>query len=260
MRCRSAVFYCAVCYYAFTCLSALAQSPRPLVADTRTPAQAGPRPEVTDEMRGDIFMARKMYREAADRYKMVKPLTAAIHNKIGIAYQQLQQYGEAERSYKRASKADSKFSQAVNNLGTVYYAQKNYRKATRQYEKAIELAPENASFISNLGMAWFARKQYDRATELLAKAMALDPDVIERRGTTGTTLQDRSIEERAKFHYYLAKTYAKEGRRDLVLLYMRKSLEEGFTEREKYVKDPEFAKLQQEPEFQELLKLAPRIL
>jgi tetratricopeptide (TPR) repeat protein len=240
--------------------AAFSQTSQPLVADTRTPAQAEPRPEVTDEMRGDIFMARKMYREAVDRYKTIKPQTASLHNKIGIAYQQLQQYDEAERSYKRASKADPKFAQAVNNLGTVYYAQKGYRKATRQYEKAIALAPENASFLSNLGMAWFARKKYDRATELLAKAMALDPEVIERRGSTGTTLQDRSIEERAKFHYYLAKTYAKDGRTDLVLLYMRKALEEGFTEREKFVKDPEFAKLQQEPAFQELLKLEPRVL
>ena len=246
--------------FAASSLAAFSQTSQPLVADTRTPAQAEPRPEVTDEMRGDIFMARKMYREAADRYKTIKPQTATIHNKIGIAYQQLQQYSEAERSYKRASKADARFAQAVNNLGTVYYAQKSFRKATRQYEKAIALSPQNASFLSNLGMAWFARKKYDRATELLAKAMALDPEVIERRGSTGTTLQDRSIEERAKFHYYLAKTYAKEGRNDLVLLYMRKALEEGFTEREKFVKDPEFAKLQQEPAFQELLKLEPRVL
>ena len=235
---------------------------QPLVADSRpasTPSLE-PRPEITDEMRGDIFMARKMYREAVERYTSIKPVTAIVHNKVGIAYLQLQQYVEAERSYKRGLKLDKKYAQAVNNLGTIYYAQKNYRKATRQYEKAIELAPANASFLSNLGMAWFARKKYDRATELLAKAMALDPEVIERRGTTGTTLQDRSIEERAKFHYYLAKTYAKDGRNELALLYMRKALEEGFTEREHFVKDPEFAQLQQVPEFQELLKLEPRVL
>jgi tetratricopeptide (TPR) repeat protein len=248
--------------YCLLMLGMSAHAQQSLVADSRPPVppQAEPKIEVTDEVRGDIFMARKMYREAADRYKMIQPQTALIYNKIGIAHQQLQQYREAERYYKRALKADSKYAQAVNNLGTIYYAQKNYRKATGQYEKAIKLAPNNASFISNLGMAWFARKKYDRATELLAQAMAIDPEVIERRGTTGTTLQDRSIEERAKFHYYLAKTYAKDGRVDLVLLYMRKSLEEGFTEREHYVKDPEFAQLQEVPEFKELLKLEPRVL
>jgi tetratricopeptide (TPR) repeat protein len=215
---------------------------------------------VTDEMRGDIYMARKMYREAIERYQMIKPATAIIQNKIGIGFQQLQQFREAERWYKRAAKLDPKYAQAVNNLGTVYYAEKSYRKATGSYEKAIRLAPNNASFISNLAMAWFARKKYDRAAELLAQATAIDPDVMERKGTTGTTLQDRSIEERAKYHFYMAKTHAKNGRLDLVLLYMRKSLEEGFTERDHYVKDPEFAQLQQVPEFQELLKLEPRVL
>jgi len=257
MKFRAFAGYCV-----FLSLGAWGQTAQSLVADTRTsPApEAQPRPEVTDEVRGDIFMARKMYREAIERYQLIKPATAIIQNKIGIAYQQMQQFAEAERSYKRSLKLDQKYAQSVNNLGTVYYAQKNYRKATGQYEKAIRLAPNNASFLSNLGMAWFARKKYDRASELISQAMAIDPEVIERRGTTGTTLQDRSIEDRAKFHYYLAKNYAKDGRTELALLYIRKSLEEGFTEREHYVKDPEFARLQQVPEFQELLKLEPRVL
>ena len=215
---------------------------------------------LTPEMRGDIFMARKMYREAVDRYRTIKPATAVVNNKIGIAYQQLQQFDEAERWYKRASKLDPRYAQAVNNLGTVYYAQKSFRKATRQYEKAIQLVPDSASFISNLGMAWFARKNYERATELISKAMAIDPDINERRGTTGTTLLDRSIEERAMFHFHLAKIYAKDGRQELALSYMRKALEEGFKDREHFLKDPEFSALQQVPEFQELLKLEPKIL
>jgi hypothetical protein len=44
------------------------------------------------------------------------------------------------------------------------------------------------------------------------------------------------------------------------LLYIRKSLEEGFTERDKYKEDPEFAMLQELPEFQQLMALQPRVL
>lgn len=251
----------AFCWMGLVALTASLHAQTGPIADARTTQGVEqPKIEVTDEMRGDIFMARKMYREAVDRYKTIKPQTAVVLNKIGIAYQQLQQLGEAERWYKRAVKADTGYAQAVNNLGTIYYAEKSYRKATGQYEKAIKLAPQNASFISNLAMAWFARKKYDRATELLAQAMQIDPEVFERRGTTGTTLLDRSIEEQAKFHFELSKTYAKQGRVDLVLLYMRKALEEGFDKREQFVKAPEFAPLQQNAEFQELLKLAPRVL
>ena len=65
---------------------------------------------------------------------------------------------------------------------------------------------------------------------------------------------------RAKFHYYLAKTYAKAGNFDRALLYIRKALEEGFKEREKFREDPEFAKMQDLPEFKELIASEPRVL
>ena len=68
------------------------------------------------------------------------------------------------------------------------------------------------------------------------------------------------MQERAKFHFYLAKTYAKAGAVERALLYIRKSLEEGFKERDKFKEDPEFAELQELPEFQQLMALEPRVL
>jgi len=73
-------------------------------------------------------------------------------------------------------------------------------------------------------------------------------------------LQERSVGERGKFHYYLAHTYALAGRSDLALQYIRKALEEGFADRKKFMQDPEFASLRDSPEFKELLKLEPRVL
>ena len=56
-------------------------------------------------------------------------------------------------------------------------------------------------------------------------------------------LQERNVEERGKFHYYMAKVYAKDGRTDLSLQYLRKALEEGFKDRKKIEEDPELAPL-----------------
>ena len=64
---------------------------------------------------------------------------------------------------------------------------------------------------SNLGTGYFARKDYVRAWESWQHALSLDPEVFESRSTQGVLLQERSVEERAKFHFYLAKTYAKAG-------------------------------------------------
>jgi hypothetical protein len=73
-------------------------------------------------------------------------------------------------------------------------------------------------------------------------------------------LQERSVDDRAKFHYYLAKTYARAGQNERALMYIRKSLEEGFKERKKFEEDPEFAALRDLPEFKQLLALEPRVL
>jgi tetratricopeptide (TPR) repeat protein len=113
---------------------------------------------------------------------------------------------------------------------------------------------------SNLGTALFARKKYKDALEAYQTALSLDPEVFEHRNSHGVLLQERSVEERAKFHYFLAKTYAKAGVLDRALLYIRKALEEGFRERKKFSEEPEFAALQEMPEFQALMALEPRVL
>jgi pentatricopeptide repeat protein len=84
--------------------------------------------------------------------------------------------------------------------------------------------------------------------------------VFEQRSTTGVLAQDRNVEERAKYHYYLARTYAKAGKLELALDYIRKALEEGFKEREKFTKEPEFAALQEDPEFKKLMSTEPKVL
>jgi hypothetical protein len=54
--------------------------------------------------------------------------------------------------------------------------------------------------------------------------------------------------------------YAKNGRNELALQYLRKALEEGFKERKQLEKDPEFASLRDTQEFKDLLALEPRVL
>ena len=227
---------------------------------TAVEAQSRSKSELSTEMRGDIAMARKEYRQAVDLYKAVQPPTHVIYNKIGIAYHQLTDMETAAHFYQRATKAKRDYPEAINNLGAIYYAQKSYRRAVSLYSRALKLTPNSASIHSNLGTAWFARRNYQKASLEYQKALDLDPEVFEHRSTNGVLLQERSVVERAKFHYYLAKTYAKAGANDRALQYMRKALEEGFKERKKFVEDPEFAALQQLPEFKELLASNPRVL
>jgi tetratricopeptide (TPR) repeat protein len=225
------------------------------------PASTTVKPDITPEVRGDIFMARKMYREAIDMYKPLSTNSAVMANKTGIAYHQLLDLPNAKKYYDKAIKIDPKYAEAINNLGTVYYAVKSYRRAVEQYKRALRYSPDSASILSNLGTAYFARKQYPEATKAYERALELDPQVFEHRGTgAGTVLQERSVEERAKFHYFLAKAYAKSGSSELALQYIRKALEEGFKDRDKFVKEPEFAALQENMEFKEILAMEHKVL
>ncbi len=231
-------------------------------SDTGLKPPAAPKPAVTltPEMRGDIFMAEKRFREAAEMYQQHSKGSAVMLNKTGIAYHQMLQLNLAEKYYRLALRVDSKYAEAVNNLGTIYYARKSYRRAMNQYKKALRMNPESASVWSNLALGYFSRKDEVRAQEALQTALKLNPDVFENRSTQGVLLQERSVEERGKFHFYLAQTYAKAGRNELALQYIRKALEEGFKERKKFEQDPAFAEMKDLPEFKELMASEPRVL
>jgi tetratricopeptide (TPR) repeat protein len=238
---------------------AAASDPQEAKSTPLVPPPPIPPEPLTPERRGDIFMARKMHREAIEQYSKC-PQTAVILNKIGIAHHQMNSLEIAKRFYERSIKKDKTYSEAVNNLGTIHYARRSYRRAVNQYKKALKLSPNSASIYSNLGTAYFARKKYKDAAEAYQQALAIDPDVFERRSSHGVLLQERNVEERAKFHYYLAKLYAKAGANERAILYIRKSLEEGFKDRQKYIEETEFAALQELVEFKELMATEPRVL
>ena len=247
---------------AFASAAPLLSAQSSLLDSTRQPRPATPevKTEITPEVRGDIFMARKMYRDAIDVYRQCPANSPVTWNKIGIAYHQLLDFKDAQKNYEKALKVDPKYSEAMNNVGTIYYARKSYGGAIRRYKAAIRLKPDTASYYSNLGTAYFARKDYKNAALMYQTAIKLDPDIFENHNTVGTTMQDRSVEELAKFHYYLARTYAKSGQKDRALLYIRKSLEEGFKDRQLYMEQPEFAALRDDEDFKNLMALQPRVL
>jgi tetratricopeptide (TPR) repeat protein len=229
-------------------------------ASTTPPVASGKTALVSPELRGDIFMARKMYREAIDSYRQGAAGSAVLTNKIGIAFHQLLQLELAKKYYLAAIKIDPHYSEAINNLGTIYYAQKSYGRAISCYKKSLKDSPGSASVYANLGAAYFARKDYKRASEYYEEALKIDPDVFEHHSGYGTIMQERTVGERATFHLYLAKTYAKSGANERALIYLRKALEEGVKDREKIPRMPEFAALKSDPAFKQLMAENPKPL
>jgi tetratricopeptide (TPR) repeat protein len=183
-----------------------------------------------------------------------------VWNKIGIAWHNLGELTLALSSYEHAVKVDKKYAEAMNNIGTIFYAQKKYRSAISRYRRALTLAPDKASFWSNLGTAYYSQGKFPLMMEAYDKAIALDPEIFEHRGILGTEVQERTVADRARYHFELARLYAKIGKDDLALQYLRHSFEEGFKDKDKVRKSPEFAGMLENPDFIAVMALEPRVL
>ena len=81
--------------------SAFAQTSKAMLDGTKVPpppAVDAPKPPLSPEMRGDIFMARKMYREAIEAFGEGPAKDAIVKNKTGIAFHQLLQLDNARKN------------------------------------------------------------------------------------------------------------------------------------------------------------------
>jgi tetratricopeptide (TPR) repeat protein len=212
------------------------------------------------EQSGDELREHKYYLDAIDHYRAAIAKggeNAILHNKIGIAQLQMLRLDQAKRDFKKSLKLDPKYAEARNNLGVVDYYNRNYGGAVKHYKKAIKLNPESASFHSNLGSAYFARKDFDRAMEEYARALELDPEIFERRTRGGISVHLISNEDRARYHYTLARMYGRTGNLERCLIYLRKAMEEGYKGIKQVYKDDDFAKVRKDPRFDALMASQP---
>jgi tetratricopeptide (TPR) repeat protein len=219
------------------------------------------RPELTDEQMGDLYMIRKQYREAAGLFKKLsdqEPRNPVYLNKLGIALHQQAALGLALKYYERAVKVDPRYADAENNVGTIWYQRKKYEKAVRAYQKAIAIRSDMAVLYSNLGYAYFGDKKYEDAIFAFRRALILDPQLFEHNGSrSGSILQDRSVEDRGRFYYMLAKSYAQAGDLDRCIRYLRKAKDEGYKQFTDIKKDPAFGVALKDPAVQEMLVPKP---
>lgn len=218
-------------------------------------------PDISDEQMGDLYMVRKQYHEAAELFKKLcdqNPRNPIYLNKLGIALHQQLALGVALKYYEKAVKVDPRYADAENNVGTIWYQRKKYEKAIKAYQKAITMRSDMAVLYSNLGYAYFGEHKYEEAIASFRHALVLDPQIFEHNGSrSGSILQDRSVGDRGRFYYMLAKSYAEAGDLERCLHYLRKAKDEGFKDLADLKKDPAFGAALKDPAMQEILTPKP---
>lgn len=219
------------------------------------------RPELTTEQLADLYMVRKDYREAAETYMRLtreNPRNPVYLNKLGIALHQQTALNLALKYYEQAVKVDPTYADAQNNIGTIWYQRKKYSKAVRSYQKAIAMRKDMAVLYSNLGYAYFGEKKYQESLASFHQALTIDPQFFEHSGgRNGSVLQDRSVTDRGRFYYMLAKSFAQAGNLERCIIYLRKAKDEGYTALSAAKTDPDFAVMLKSPAVQEILAPKP---
>lgn len=216
------------------------------------PAAAAPQIQATPEQNGDAFLARQRYQEAIAAYKKEPKPSAAVLNKMGIAYEMMFDGRDAERCFTESLRLKPHDAQVINNLGTVYDSQKKYKKAEHMYRKAIKLDSTSAIMLKNLGTNLLARHKYEKGWKAYQKALAIDPHIFDQTGASAVQ-NTASLQERGAMNYYMAKSCVQAGLAERAIQFLRLAMSEGFTSPKKVAEDSSFAKLRDDPAFQQLI-------
>jgi Tfp pilus assembly protein PilF len=191
------------------------------------------------------------YQAALAAYAKVTP-TAAVWNKMGIAYQMMFNVREATRCYKESLELDPKNPNVLNNLATIYDSTKQFGQAEKYYRKALKLDPKSALVLKNLGTNLLSQHKYGRGWEMYQQALAIDPEIFEDRNSPQVQ-NPSSIQERGVMNYYMALGCARIGQTACALEYLRIAMDEGYTTPKKVASDLAFASLRDNPDFKLLL-------
>ena len=109
------------------------------------------------------------------------PPSAALCDRIGIAYTQAGDLADAETFFRNALKIDSGLLSARKNLGTVLWFQNRHAESERQFREVAKAVPQDPVAQLYLGLSEYDRKQYDRAAVHLEAAGTLasaNPEVL----------------------------------------------------------------------------------
>ncbi|HEX4003702.1 MAG TPA: tetratricopeptide repeat protein [Candidatus Acidoferrales bacterium] len=213
------------------------------------------------EMQAEILMARKDYVEAVKAYNELLKTdskNSQMLNQVGIAYLELGDMDAAERSYKKAYRADKTFVSAVNNLGALEYSRRRYAKAIKYYRKALAMRDGDLAVIySNLGFAYFGHAEHARAMAAFGKALALDPDIFARKSGAGAIIQQRSAPDPGTLYFLVAKSYAKAGDAEHAAHFLKVARDDGYKNFASAKTDPDFARVIKDRRVQEVFDIQP---
>ena len=150
--------------------SALLFSSRALELNDRLPA--------VQNTIGLVYQGMGQYEEAESSFRKaieIEPASDAAYRALGETLQSLGRLDEAEEAYRTAVSIKPDYWANYNELGKFYWDQNEYEKAIDQFEQVVILAPENPWGYNNLAIVYESQRQFDKAKEFYEQASVANP-------------------------------------------------------------------------------------
>ena len=138
-----------------------------------------------ERRKGHLENAVKLLEEAIE----IAPSFFHAHNNLGILYQSLKRYDDAEREYRKSHELSARTERPLVNLGSLYIERSNLVKrgddnrgilldaALDALEEAVRLNPRSAVAEFLLGQANYRSDFWEEAETAFKKAYELDPEM-----------------------------------------------------------------------------------
>ena len=145
--------------------------------DPRRVTQAPP-PRISPET---FFAAGRMLErqhkipDAIQQYERAieaAPRMTKAYNRLGMIYQQLLRWQDAEYMFSQGIRADRKSAPAQNNLGFCYLQQEKYGRAEKAFRAALALDPDLGRARMNLGITLARTERFGESIEQFANVVS----------------------------------------------------------------------------------------
>ena len=101
----------------------------------------------------------------------------SIYSYMGISYKELQRYGEAIETLKKAEEYDRERTDVYNLMGFCYFKLKDHQKAIECFKNVLQLNPGSAIDYANIASNYRDMGDRDKAIHYYKLALELDPTI-----------------------------------------------------------------------------------
>lgn len=151
---------------------------------------------------GNDFLADGSYNKAIESYKESLNCrdSAYTRRQLGIAYNFIGEYENAEISFKKAISMSPGAIQLYSDLSYLYAKQGRYDDVIATCKTGLKLKPDYILLLNNLADAYMNKGLYDDAITVIEKALAIDStlaiahstyaEICEKKGDYEMALQE----------------------------------------------------------------------